>query len=294
MPGFYHNLHSINHFHITEAPWFEDLGLAPRVSYITPRYEFGQAHLDGTALVLGRDLEETTANIARFSRKDAAVFREWNRKAEEITGDPVAGALCGAIAAGRARGAVGTHPARPRFPRSDAPPAARGRRRAVRERARQAAVSFQGVAVRHLADRHPVEDQPDGLGDPRLRPAKRLPAVPGRLVQSRPRPDGDVHCGRRQLSAAGLHRSYRDRGRTCDRYRARRRAHRPGEPVRRQHDRRASDLRAIDRSRPAAAAAVLQARRFQYTAWTLFGLHLACTRARALPRRRSTPTSTVR
>ena len=35
---------------------------------------------------MGRDLEETIANIARFSRKDAATFRDWNRKAEEITG----------------------------------------------------------------------------------------------------------------------------------------------------------------------------------------------------------------
>jgi phytoene dehydrogenase-like protein len=84
-PGFYHNLHSINHFHITETPWFRDLGLADRVTYITPRYEFGQAHRDGTALVLGRDLEETIASIARFSQKDAATFRAWNRKAEEIT-----------------------------------------------------------------------------------------------------------------------------------------------------------------------------------------------------------------
>jgi len=84
-PGFYHNLHSINHFHITKTPWFQDLGLDARVDYITPRYEFGQAHRDGTALVLGRDLEETVANIARLSRKDAATFRQWNRKAEEMT-----------------------------------------------------------------------------------------------------------------------------------------------------------------------------------------------------------------
>jgi phytoene dehydrogenase-like protein len=84
-PGFYHNLHSINHFHITETPWFKDLGLAERVNYITPRYELGQPHLDGTALVFGRDLEETLANVARFSERDAATFREWNRKAEEIT-----------------------------------------------------------------------------------------------------------------------------------------------------------------------------------------------------------------
>jgi phytoene dehydrogenase-like protein len=84
-PGFYHNLHSINHFHISETPWFKDLSLGERVTYITPRYEFGQAHSDGTALVLGRNLEETVANIARFSKKDAATFREWNRKGERIT-----------------------------------------------------------------------------------------------------------------------------------------------------------------------------------------------------------------
>jgi phytoene dehydrogenase-like protein len=84
-PGFYHNLHSINHFHISETPWFKDLGLDDTVTYITPRYEFGQAHRDGTALVLGRDLEETVANVARFSPRDAATFREWNRSAEAIT-----------------------------------------------------------------------------------------------------------------------------------------------------------------------------------------------------------------
>ena len=84
-PGFYHNLHSINHFHISETPWFRDLGLDDRVTYITPRYEFGQAHRDGTALVLGRDLTETVANIARFSARDAATFREWNARAEHIT-----------------------------------------------------------------------------------------------------------------------------------------------------------------------------------------------------------------
>ena len=84
-PGFYHNLHSINHFSISDTPWFADLNLADKVTYITPRYEFGQAHLDGTALVLGRDLDETVANIARFSKKDAQTFRDWNARAEEIT-----------------------------------------------------------------------------------------------------------------------------------------------------------------------------------------------------------------
>ena len=85
LPGFYHNLHSINHFHISETPWFKDLNLHERVTYITPRYEFGQAHHDGSALVLGRDLEESVANVARFSKKDAQTFRDWNHKAEKIT-----------------------------------------------------------------------------------------------------------------------------------------------------------------------------------------------------------------
>jgi phytoene dehydrogenase-like protein len=84
-PGFYHNLHSINHFHISATPWFADLQLADKVTYITPRYELGQAHSDGSALVFGRNLDETIANVARFSKKDAATFREWNKKAEEIT-----------------------------------------------------------------------------------------------------------------------------------------------------------------------------------------------------------------
>src|SRR5262250_2730545 len=84
-PGFYHNLHSINHFHISETPWFKDLALADKVTYITPRYDFGQAHRDGTALVLGRDIDETLANIARFSPRDAKTFREWNPRAEAIT-----------------------------------------------------------------------------------------------------------------------------------------------------------------------------------------------------------------
>ncbi len=73
--------------------------------------------------------------------------------------------------------------------------------RTVRERARAAAVPVQGVAVRHLAHRHAVEDLADGLGDPRLRPRKRLPALPGRLVQSGARADGDLHRRRRHVSS---------------------------------------------------------------------------------------------
>lgn len=85
LPGFYHNLHSINHFQISETPWFRDLQLSAKVDYITPPHEFGQAHSDGSCLVFGRDLEETVASVAHFSKRDAETFREWNLKAEEIT-----------------------------------------------------------------------------------------------------------------------------------------------------------------------------------------------------------------
>jgi phytoene dehydrogenase-like protein len=85
LPGFYHNLHSINHFSILATPWFRDLGLAERVSYIVPPYEFAQPHADGSALVFSRDIDETVSSIARFSKADAETFREWNARAEELT-----------------------------------------------------------------------------------------------------------------------------------------------------------------------------------------------------------------
>jgi phytoene dehydrogenase-like protein len=84
-PGFYHNLHSINHFQISASPWFRDLRLGDRVSYVTPHYEFAMPLSDGKALVFSRDLEQTVANIARFSAKDARTFREWNHRAELVT-----------------------------------------------------------------------------------------------------------------------------------------------------------------------------------------------------------------
>jgi phytoene dehydrogenase-like protein len=85
LPGFKHNLHSINHFSISSTPWFRDLGLSANVRYIAPRYEFAQPHRDGTALVFSRDLDETCASIERFSPADAKTFRDWNGAAEELT-----------------------------------------------------------------------------------------------------------------------------------------------------------------------------------------------------------------
>jgi phytoene dehydrogenase-like protein len=85
LPGFYHNLHSINHFSVSSTPWYRDLQLSAKVPYIEPTYEFAQPHRDGTGLVFSRDIDETVASIARFSAADATTFREWNRRAEELT-----------------------------------------------------------------------------------------------------------------------------------------------------------------------------------------------------------------
>jgi phytoene dehydrogenase-like protein len=82
LPGFYHNLHSINHFAITSAPWFRDLELAERVEYIRPRVEFVQPHRDGTALTISPDLELTLRSLAEFSEKDARTYARLNPKAE--------------------------------------------------------------------------------------------------------------------------------------------------------------------------------------------------------------------
>lgn len=85
LPGFYHNLHSINHFSVTSTPWFRDLQLGARVQYLEPTYEFAQPHRDGTALVFSRNIDETVASIGRFSKADATTFRDWNARAEELT-----------------------------------------------------------------------------------------------------------------------------------------------------------------------------------------------------------------
>src|SRR3984885_5009051 len=87
LPGFYHQLHSQNHFNISEAPWYKDLELSETVPYITPRYDFGQPNKDGTALVLSRNVDETLHAIGRFSKRDAETYREWNLKADRISNE---------------------------------------------------------------------------------------------------------------------------------------------------------------------------------------------------------------
>jgi phytoene dehydrogenase-like protein len=85
IPGFYHQLHSVNHFNISKTPWYRDLELRESVRYIEPRFDFAQPHKDGTALVFSRDIDETVNSIAKFSRRDAQTYREWNQRADQIS-----------------------------------------------------------------------------------------------------------------------------------------------------------------------------------------------------------------
>src|ERR1700738_1425758 len=78
LPGFYHNIHSINHFAITEAPWYRALELERTVPYIHPETEFAQPHRDGNGLLISPDLEQTAASLSRVSAADAQTFRDWN------------------------------------------------------------------------------------------------------------------------------------------------------------------------------------------------------------------------
>lgn len=82
LPGFLHNLHSINHFAITDTPWYRDLQLAERVPYLVADAEFAQPHRDGSALIICSDLQTTLDSFAQCSQRDAAAFAEINPKAE--------------------------------------------------------------------------------------------------------------------------------------------------------------------------------------------------------------------
>ena len=222
LPGFYHNLHSINHFHISETPWFKDLGLAERVTYITPRYEFGQAHRDGTALVFGRDLEETVANIARFSTRDAETFRDWNARAEEMTrqiliperyAEPLPQAERDALLAQTPLG-------RDFYAVTQRQPLDLVEELFENEHVRLLFLFKVSLFGTWLTDTL-SKTSPMGSVIRAFDLADRLPALPGRLVQPRARPDGDLHRGGRALSAAGRDRPHRDRRRPRHRHRAR-------------------------------------------------------------------------
>jgi len=82
LPGFLHNLHSVNHFAVTSSPWYRDLELHDLVPYIRPTIEFAQPHRDSTALIMAPDLSTTLQSLEQFSTVDTRTFARINPRAE--------------------------------------------------------------------------------------------------------------------------------------------------------------------------------------------------------------------
>src|SRR6266851_3078186 len=79
LPGFRHDQHSMSHIFIQANPLLknDELGLKSRygLEYIFPEVPMMSVFEDGSTLKLFRDREKSTAEIAKFSKRDAEVFR---------------------------------------------------------------------------------------------------------------------------------------------------------------------------------------------------------------------------
>ncbi len=77
LPGYRFNLHSNFFMGFRHAPLMRDLELYRfGYSFIEPLVQQGAAFRDGSCVVIHQDLDATCASLARFSKRDAATFRE--------------------------------------------------------------------------------------------------------------------------------------------------------------------------------------------------------------------------
>jgi phytoene dehydrogenase-like protein len=78
-PGFRHDQHSMAHIFIHANPLLaaDELGLKSRygLEYTFPDPPMMSVFEDGSTLALYRDREQSCADIAKFSRKDAEAYR---------------------------------------------------------------------------------------------------------------------------------------------------------------------------------------------------------------------------
>jgi phytoene dehydrogenase-like protein len=85
LPGFRHDQHSMSHIFIQANPLLknDELGLKSRygLEYIFPEVPMMSVFEDGSTLKLHRDREKSAAEIAKFSRRDAEVFRRMSLQA---------------------------------------------------------------------------------------------------------------------------------------------------------------------------------------------------------------------
>jgi phytoene dehydrogenase-like protein len=77
LPGFRHNLCSVVHTHIPLSPVYRDLELERHgVRYVYPQHLRGTIFPDHRSLVMYREPERMAAELARYSARDAATFRQ--------------------------------------------------------------------------------------------------------------------------------------------------------------------------------------------------------------------------
>ncbi len=75
-PGYLSDVHASGYLVAKLAPAQEDLELtAHGLELITPDPNWALVTTDGWSLLIGRDIEETVRNIARYSQKDAATWK---------------------------------------------------------------------------------------------------------------------------------------------------------------------------------------------------------------------------
>jgi len=86
LPGFRLNLHANFYMGMSHCPLIEDLELYRYgFSYIEPPVQQAAAFRDGTCITIHKDLDKTCASLARFSKQDAATFRDlWNTYCVEM------------------------------------------------------------------------------------------------------------------------------------------------------------------------------------------------------------------
>jgi len=76
-PGFLHNTHVIFHMMTEYAPIFKDFEELKEIQFIYPPVQVAILFSDGESICLYTDVEKSYESIARFSKKDAEVYREF-------------------------------------------------------------------------------------------------------------------------------------------------------------------------------------------------------------------------
>jgi phytoene dehydrogenase-like protein len=86
LPGHRLNLHANFYMGLGLCPLLQDLELHRYgFSYIEPPVQQAAVFRDGTGIVIYKDLDKSCASLARFSKQDAATFRElWHTYCEEM------------------------------------------------------------------------------------------------------------------------------------------------------------------------------------------------------------------